>query len=324
MTGLLPRWLDDIHGKHLPMSPLRLGKTTMVPLWSSGFIAGALVAAHAQALTVMFWRFTLAAPLMALIAVVTGARWPRDPRELARIALAGVLLQAVQFSGLYLSLQYGVPAGLAALLAGSSPLLVAVLASFLLGERLERRQWIGSAIGVLGVVVAVAEELHGRVTLAGLLLALLGLAGLTGGTLAQKRFGATSDARSANAVQLAVAALVMIPVAGFTQGFAMPLTYSTLAPFAWLVLALSLGAVLLFFWLLSQEKSGEATSFLYLVPSVTALAAVPILGQPLSVGAVVGLALALVGVRMVSARPEVSPARRARQAIGRLRLGSAG
>jgi drug/metabolite transporter (DMT)-like permease len=116
----------------------------------------------------------------------------------------------------------------------------------------------------------------------------------------------------------------MIPVAALTQGFAMPLTYAALAPFAWLVLALSLGAVLLFFWLLRREKSGEATSFLYLVPSVTAIAAVPILGQPLSVGAIVGLALALAGVRMVSARPEVSPARRARRAIGRLRLGSAG
>jgi drug/metabolite transporter (DMT)-like permease len=296
----------------------------MVPLWSSGFIAGSLAAAHAPALTTTFWRFTAAAPLMALIAVVTGARWPRHWGELGRIALAGVLLQAVQFSGIYLSLQKGVPAGLAALLAGSSPLLVAVLASFLLGERLERRQWIGSAIGVLGVVVAVGEELHGRVTVAGLLLALLGLAGLTGGTLVQKRFGAASDPRSANAIQLAVAAVVMVPVAGLTQGFDMPLTYAALAPFVWLVLVLSLGAVLLFFWLLRQEKSGEATSFLYLVPSVTAIAAVPILGQPLSVGALLGLALALVGVRMVSAQPATSPERRARRAIGRLRLGSAG
>jgi drug/metabolite transporter (DMT)-like permease len=107
------------------------------------------------------------------------------------------------------------------------------------------------------------------------------------------------------------------------KGFDVPLTFATLAPLAWLVVGLSLGAVLLFFWLLQREKSGEATSFLYLVPSVTALAAVPVLGQPLSAGAVAGLALALVGVRMVSA-PSASPARQTLRALGRLRLGSAG
>jgi len=64
--------------------------------------------------------------------------------------------------------------------------------------------------------------------------------------------------------------------------------------------------VLLFFWLLRNEKSGEATSFLYLVPATTAIAGVPILGQPLQLGAVIGLALALIGVRMVSAPPEFS------------------
>ena len=63
---------------------------------------------------------------------------------------------------------------------------------------------------------------------------------------------------------------------------------------------------MLFFWLLRSEKSGEATSFLYLVPATTAIAGVPILGQPLSIGAVIGLALALLGVRMVNAPPELS------------------
>ena len=61
---------------------------------------------------------------------------------------------------------------------------------------------------------------------------------------------------------------------------------------------------MLFFWLLRNEKSGEATSFLYLVPATTAIAGVPILGQPLGIGAVAGLVFALIGVRMVSAPAE--------------------
>jgi drug/metabolite transporter (DMT)-like permease len=285
----------------------RLAKATMVPLWSSGFIVGALATQHANSLAVLVWRFTAGAALMAAIALATKARWPRTRHELAEVATVGVLLQAVQFGGLYTSLQFGVPAGLAALLAGSSPLLVAALAALFLDEHLTRRQWIGSAVGVAGVVLATAEELHGTVSLGGIALALVGLAGLTTGTLLQRRAGAAADAQAANTVQLAIAAAVMVPIAAATQGVAVPLTYAALAPLAWLTIALSIGAVLLYFWLLRNQKSGEATSFLYLVPSVTALAAVPILGQPLSAGAVAGLVLAFAGVKMVA----TSPARRA-------------
>jgi drug/metabolite transporter (DMT)-like permease len=58
--------------------------------------------------------------------------------------------------------------------------------------------------------------------------------------------------------------------------------------------------VLLFYWLLKREKSGEATSFLYLVPAVTAIAAVPILGQALHPLVIAGLLLALAGTTMVA------------------------
>lgn len=230
-----------------------------------------------------------------------------------------MLLQAVQFGGTYLALQHGVPAGLVALFAGSSPLLVAPAGSVLFGERLRPRQWAGSVIGLTGVVFAVAEELHGTVRLSGLALVVLGAAGLTGGTLIQRRHGARVDPRCASAIQLATATLVTAPVAAATQGVRLPLNVATLAPFAWLAIGLSIFAVLLYFWLLRWEKGGEATSFLHLVPSVTAIASVPVLGQALSVGAVAGLVVALIGVRMVSPRPAPEPLRRTRRGSIRAR-----
>jgi drug/metabolite transporter (DMT)-like permease len=78
-----------------------------------------------------------------------------------------------------------------------------------------------------------------------------------------------------------------------------PITYAALAPIVWLTLGLSIAAILLFFWLLRRQKGGEATSFLYVVPSLTAIAAVPILGQSLNPGVVLGLALSLAGVSLV-------------------------
>jgi len=270
----------------------------MALFWTSGYIVGALATAHTPALTVSFWRLIVATPLMCLIALGAGAAWPRG-RQFGWVVLTGLLLQAVQFSGVYTALEVGVPAGLVALLAGTSPVLVAVGGSLFFDERLDRRQWLGSAIGVLGVVFAVADEMQGALTVGGLLLALLGVAGLASGTLLQRFRVGTVDPRSANTIQLAASAIFMAVVAAIGPGFHVPITYAALAPIVWLTLGLSIAAILLFFWLLRRQKGGEATSFLYVVPSLTAIAAVPILGQSLNPGVVIGLALSLVGVSLV-------------------------
>jgi drug/metabolite transporter (DMT)-like permease len=299
---------------------LRLGKAVMVPVWSSGFIVGTLAVRHASGLSILFWRMSVASLVMAALALALQVEWPRDLRTILEMVAVGLLLQAAQFVGIFLALEHGVPAGLVALLAGSSPLLVAVLATLLLDEHLEPVQWVGSVIGVAGVVFAVIEELSGTGSAIGFLFALIGLAGLVGGTLVQRVGGAQVDPRAANTIQLLVAAAVIAPLTALTANF--DLAAAALAPLAWLTFGLSIGAVLLFFWLLRNEKSGEATSFLYLVPATTAIAGVPILGQPLQFGAVIGLLLALIGVRMVSAPGNPLPVRRAKRGLGRLVFGS--
>jgi drug/metabolite transporter (DMT)-like permease len=270
----------------------------MALFWTSGYIVGALATAHTPALTVSFWRLLVATPLMCLIALAAGAGWPRG-RQLGWVVLTGLLLQAVQFSGVYTALEVGVPAGLVALLAGTSPVLVAVGGSLFFDEQLTRRQWVGSAIGVLGVVFAVGDEMQGALTVGGLLLALLGVAGLASGTLLQRFRVGSVDPRSANTIQLAASATFMAVVAAIGPGFSVPITYAALAPIVWLTLGLSIAAIMLFFWLLRRQKGGEATSFLYVVPSLTAIASVPILGESLNPGVVIGLALSLVGVSLV-------------------------
>jgi drug/metabolite transporter (DMT)-like permease len=287
-----------------PDSKQRLAKAVMVPVWSSGFIVGTLAVRHASGLSILFWRMSIAALVMAAIALIARAEWPRDPRTLLEMVVVGLLLQAAQFVGIFLALEHGVAAGLVALLAGSSPLLVAVLATVLLDEHLEPVQWVGSVIGVAGVVFAVIEELHGAGSAIGFLFALIGLAGLVGGTLVQRVGGADVDPRAANTIQLVVAAAVIAPLTALTANF--HLGAEALAPLAWLIFGLSIGAVMLFFWLLKREKSGEATSFLYLVPATTAIGGAAFLGQPLQFGAVIGLVLAFIGVRMVGAPESLS------------------
>src|SRR4051795_11396704 len=162
---------------------LRLAKGVMVPVWSSGFIVGTLAVRHADGLSILFWRMSVAALVMAAIAAALRVPWPQDRRSIVQMVVVGLLLQAAQFVGIFLALEHGVSAGLTALLAGSSPLLVAVLATFLLDEHLAPTQWLGSVIGVAGVVFAVIEGLDGGGSAIGVLFPPLGPGRVGGGAL---------------------------------------------------------------------------------------------------------------------------------------------
>src|SRR5690348_5656821 len=125
-----------------------------VLVWSSGYVVGGLATRHAPALAVTLFRMALAAGLLTALALSRRARWPSSRREWAGVAAVGALLCGVQFGGIYLGMQHGMPAGTTALLASSSPLLVAVIQVAAGAELLAPRQWLGVALGLTGVLLA--------------------------------------------------------------------------------------------------------------------------------------------------------------------------
>ena len=279
----------------------RLMRPLFVILWSSGFLAGGLGTRDVPPFALTAWRFLLAAALLAAAAVVSRAPWPRTRRAWRDLVVTGVLLQGVQFGAGYTAIALGVPAGLAALVLCLSPVLVAVASGPVLGERLGRLGALGSALAVLGALVGGAEHLGDGGSRVGLGLLLVGLLGFAGGTLYQKRFGATMDLRTGTAVQLLTGAAVLAPLSFVVQGgMPLPTTTAGFAALAWLAVANSIGGVLLLFVLLRRGTGAGVSGLLYLVPAVTAVLAVPVLGQPVDVRTLAGLAVTLAGVVLVN------------------------
>jgi drug/metabolite transporter (DMT)-like permease len=273
-----------------------------VLIWSSGFLAGAIATRSAPPFALTVWRFLIAALLLAGIAAATRAPWPRTRKAWRDLVITGVLLQGVQFGAGYGALALGVPAGLGALVLCLSPALVAVLSWPVLGERLGRSGWWGSALALLGAAIAGVDHLlTGGGSAAGIGLLLLGLAGFAGGTLYQKRAGGSMDLRTGTAVQLLAGAVAVLPVALLTEhGLPLPSTGSGFAALAWIVVMNSIAGAILLFVLLRRGTGAGVSGLLYLVPAVTAVLAVPVLGQPLELATVAGLALTLVGVVLVN------------------------
>jgi drug/metabolite transporter (DMT)-like permease len=279
----------------------RLMGPLFVLLWSCGYIAGGVGTRDTPAFALTSWRFLIAASALALVAVATRAPWPRTRHEWRDLVITGVLMQGVQFGAGYAAIGLGVPAALAAMVLCLSPVLVAVASGPVLGERLGRIGVVGSALAVVGALVAGVSHLDDGGSVAGFALLVVGLVGFASGTLYQKRTGATMDLRTGTAVQLLAGALAVLPVALVTEhGLPLPTTLSGSAAFAWIVVMNSIAGAMLLFVLLRRGTGAAVSGLLYLVPPVTAVLAVPVLGQPLELLTVVGMAITLAGVVLVN------------------------
>jgi drug/metabolite transporter (DMT)-like permease len=295
-----------------------------VLLWSSGFLAGAFGTRDVPGLSLATLRLLLAGGLLIAVGALSGARWPRGRRKWRDLVVAGVLMQAVQYGATSCALALGVSAGLAALVLCLSPVVVAALGGPLLGERLGPLGWLGSAIAVAGALVAGLDHLDDGGSTAGLALLGLGLAGFAAGTVHQKRVGAAMDLRTGSAVQVLVGAAVLAPLALLVDGgVVLPRTAIGAGALAWVTIVNSGVAVLLLFVLLRRGTAAAVSGLLYVVPPVTAVLAVPVLGQPLRPQTVAGLALTLTGVvlvgRAMRSRSEEATPRRATGAAARRR-----
>jgi len=284
------------------------GPALFVLLWSTGFVGAKYGLPYADPFPFLAVRLGIAAALLGLLALVTRSPLPRDREQYGRAAVVGVLLHAGYLGGVFTGIAHGVPAGVAAVVTSLQPVLTAVLAVRLLGERLRPAQLAGLAVGVVGVVLVLAPGLlasaGAQLPVGGLLACALALVSGTAATLYQKRHGGQVPLLTGTAVQYAAATGLLVVAAAVTGEHRVRWTADFALSLAWLVVVLSIGAVLLLLVLLQRSSAASVSSLLYLVPPATALEALVLFDERLAPVSVAGVVVAALGVALV-----VSPGR---------------
>lgn len=284
------------------------GPALFVVLWSTGFVGAKYGLPYADPFPFLAVRLGLAAALLALLALVTRSALPRGG-QYGAAAVVGVLLHAGYLGGVFTGIALGVPAGVAAVLTSLQPVLTAVLAVRVLGERLRAVQAAGLVLGVVGVVLVLAPGLlsaSGTLPRAGLAAVVVALLSGTAATLYQKRHGGEVPLLSGTAVQYAAATGLLLVAAAVTGQRRVEWTGEFVLALAWLVVVLSIGAVLLLLVLLQRGSAASVSSLLYLVPPATALEALLLFDERLAPISIAGVAVAALGVALV-VRPGRSP-----------------
>ncbi len=266
-----------------------------VLLWCSGYPAGKIAIQHGGPFTLLAWRFALAAAIFALLALIGRAARPSRACVVHSIVV-GVLSLAISFGGVYTGLKLGVSSGVSALIIGAMPLSTALCAT-LVGERLSWRQWVGLALGFVGVALVLDGRLGtGAGTITGYAAAVVGLFSLSIGTLYQKRHSVAMDLRVGLAVQHLAALVVMLPLAIWVEHFDADWSGAYAGALAWLVLVNAVGGFALFFLLLRRGAATDVAALFYLMPPVTAVMSFFVLDERLTLPMLPGFALVVAGI----------------------------
>ena len=277
-----------------------------VLLWSTGFIGAKFALPYAEPFTLLAIRMYITLILFLGLIYHFHARWP-GWQEAAHSMLVGALVHAAYLGGVFSAINAGMSAGLSSLLVGLQPILTALIAWGWMGNRISRKQFLGLSLGILGVatVLLSGQAGHGSWQFSGvsLLFALIALLGITLGTLYQKRHCGKVDLLTGTFYQFLASALIMTLLSLQFETGEVDWQPPFIAALLWLVLVLSLGAILLLMLMIREGESTKVASYFYLTPPVTALIAWLLFGEQVTSWGMAGIGLTAYGVYLVIRTP---------------------
>ena len=269
--------------------------------WASGFIAAKFGLPYAEPFTFLTLRFLVALAILVPLAILWQADWPSSLGVIGHIIVAGLLVQTIYLIGVFYGVYLGISTGVIALIVGLQPLITGALAAPVLGERVTVRQWEGLALGFVGLGLVVAEKVDLASGQAwGAAFGALALAGITLGTLYQKRFCAETDIRVAVTIQNGISLTVIAILAVSVETMVINWTGEFVFTLLWSGIGLSVIAIYLYYLLVRHGAVGKVTSLIYLSPPTTVLMGWLMFDEIFAPMAMLGMMIAVAGVALAN------------------------
>lgn len=236
-------------------------------LWAAAFVPSRVLAHSAPPLSILWIRFLIAGGLLFAGVLLAKLPLPRDLMTWLQLLLLGALGNATYLGLNYIALKH-LSAGMGSIVASTNPLLLALLAPWLLREPLTLRKGVGLLLGFGGVVLA----MHSRATTVearpqDVLLSAAGVLAFVFSNILYKRMHARPHPVVLNAAQLFLSGVALMPVALAVEGmpridWTPPVVWSL----AFLIIVLSIGASMLWFWILHHGEASRVSAYFFLTP----------------------------------------------------------
>ena len=244
-------------------------------------------------------RFTVAGLILYALMRYLGAPNPNRQQWLGA-GVVGLLLPALG-NGTVCYVQQTVSSSVAALAIATAPIWMAVFSS-IWGHKITAREWLGVAVGLLGIgLLNLGGSLHGN--LAGALLLIFAAATWSFGSVWSKRL-AMPAGFMASAVQMLVGGLALLLISSL-QGETWPqqISNKSWAAMLFLVVLGSLVAYSAYQYLLNTVRPLVASSNTFINPIVAFVLGMVFANEHVTGMEVTALAVILIGVFLVLSNP---------------------
>ncbi|MEO1089509.1 MAG: DMT family transporter [Pseudomonadota bacterium] len=272
-------------------------------MWSSAFTSAKVALADAPPLLMLVVRFALSGALAIAIGRALGQKMPTRPRDWAFVVLLGVCQNSL-YLGLFFVAMTTVPAGLAAIIASTMPLLVAAAGPLFLGDRLAARAWVGLVVGFAGAILILGDRIGGDLDPFGLAICLIGVSALAGATLIVRYAQLEGGLVVLVGLQMLVGGLALAPIALATETFRdVTITPSLVIAFTYTTLVPGVLATILWFQLIRRVGAAQASAYHFLNPGFGVVVAWLVLGERVTGLDVVGVCIVAAGILLVQTAP---------------------
>ena len=250
---------------------------------------------YAPISSILLWRSAISGVLLLPIAVFIGPRM--RVRDVLEQAGFGVFAMASYLACYSLAISYGAPTGIVALITDMLPLMVALLSWPMLRQKLSRRQWTGTAIGVCGVLVATNVSVQiGNTPLWVFALPVLGTGAFALATLLLRNSHSRNmPVHQQLCIQCLSAAGAYMPFAWVQGGLLPAMGPEFVGGILWLAFVATFGAWGLYYVALRRFTPARVTAVLYASPPLTLVWAWLMFDEPRSISILLGLLISLVG-----------------------------
>jgi len=285
----------------MPLKLTQIAPFLFVWLWSTGFIGAKYGLPYIEPFFMLFVRFCFVIVIFLILISIYKSQWINRTKSVHQI-LIGSLIHGGYLGGVFLAIKLGVPAGITAIIVSLQPIVTTLFGRLFLNQSLNGKQFMGLLLGFIGVSLVIFESVNmntQNMNILGIGACLFALICISLGTVLQKKLADNVPLLTGSFYQY-IGAIVVISLLTFsTEQQIVVYTTELYIAMAWLVIGLSVLAVLLLLYMIREGEVTKVTSYFYLVPPAAVIQSWLIFDEQLGVLAIIGSIFTVVGVVFV-------------------------
>ena len=268
-------------------------------MWSSAFTSARMIVADAPPLTALAARFLLSGLIGVGIALAAGQSWRLSKAQWRSVLVFGLCQNALYLGLNFVAMQW-VEASLAAIIASTMPLLVALLGWVFLGQSVRPLGVAGLVAGFVGVAIIMGGRFSGGVSVPGLALCVVGALALAVATLTARGASSGGNVLMIVGLQMFVGAgILAVAAAAVERGLPIHWTPRLILAFLYTTLMPGLLATWVWFRLVTRIGAVRAATYHFLNPFFGVLVAAALLGEALGAADLIGVLVVAAGILAV-------------------------